>query len=173
MEIEFDGAYDRDDFEKGLALLERRSLARRITQWLLALLLVVSLGLGLYEWTQGRGEDALSKLARPAFLAILLGYYYLAPRLRRRAVVNKLFAEKPVRKMVGKADTEGILLTPAGGGSARFLWEKFIRTGRRDPLLSLLMVDGTMALFKQNFFQSEADWSRFLKMVEQRVIVPK
>ena len=174
MDISFDGAYDRAAFEKGLALLERRSFAMQIVMWLMALLLVVSLGLAISLWMQDpAGTNLLRTLSRPGLLAFFLAYFYVWPRLARRARVDKLFKDRSTRRMTGKADPEGIHIQPATGSSVTFKWEQFMRKGSGDSMLALLMVDGTIALFQESFFQSAAEWSRFLQLVEQRVIQPK
>ncbi len=174
MEIEFDGTYDRAAFIKALQMIEKRTLLQNAIRWLALPLLLFSLGVGIYQWIdEGAGVNGLVNLARPVFIAMLLGIYYVGPYLSRRSRTNSLFKDKPVRRMRGKAGPEGITVMPSQGEGVLFGWERFIRRKRQDPLLALLMVDGTLALFKRDFFQREGDWSRFVELVERRVIEPK
>jgi len=175
MDIEFDGAYDRAAFAKGLALFDRRSTINTIIQWALPLLLVFTLGMGINDWLKegAQGASLPARLGQPALLAVLTGYYYLAPRLARRGQLNRIFKDGASRRMKGRVGPEGITLEPTAGGEVRFRWEQFIRRRHRDPLLALIMRDGTMAYFQRDFFKSEADWTRFVELTRRRVIDPR
>src|SRR5512141_3220951 len=115
MEIGFDGTYDRKTFERALGMLERRSLLQKIIRWLALPLLLFSLGMGVYQWLQeGASAAGLSKLARPVFLALLLGYYYLGPYISRWSRTRALFKDSASRRMLGQAGLEGITVGPIG-----------------------------------------------------------
>jgi hypothetical protein len=174
MEIPFDGAYDKRTFIRGLRLIEKPSLSRRILRWFILIILLFAVGAGIYAWVkEGATTSSLPNLARPALTTVLLGYYYVSPYLSRRIKTDRLFRDKPSRRMSGIVDVEGVLVGPLSGKNARFQWNRFVRKNRQDQLVALLTVDGTIALFHRSFFQSEPDWSRFLQLVDKRVIEPK
>jgi hypothetical protein len=171
MEIQFDGNYDRQMFMHGLKMLDNRKPLRRILRLLVLLILVFVLGAATYEWFQkgaSRGE-----LGRPLFVALILFYYFVAPYAERWGKARRAFGTVSTRQMVGKADSQGILIGPVAGNTARFKWDRFLRSAVQGEYAALMALDGSMALFHRSFFKSEPEWSRFLRLLEQKVIRPK
>lgn len=174
MEVRFDGTYDKRMFMHGLEILDNSTMNRQVLRWLLLFVLVFGLFASIYDWVQkGAIPTALIDQARPAFIFLLLVAYLVTPYGRRWDKTRKLFAKTTARRMIGRADSEGILIGPVSGKSHKFKWDRFLRRGRRGDYLSLLTLDGSLALFHKSFFRDEPDWNRFLKLVEHRVIGPK
>jgi hypothetical protein len=172
MEIQFHGRYDKRMFLQGLALLDRTRPVYRILRWLALGLGLAVIGLSLYDWIRTGDFDA-GRTYRSAFTVLLLGYYFVAPHVTRWATVSRQFKDAPSRTMQGRVDHAAITITAANGRTAVFAWEKFFRRGIREPLLALMTLDGSMALFHRSFFQSESDWSRFRQLVDKHVIEPR
>jgi hypothetical protein len=171
MEIHFRGSYDKRMFMRGLGLLDRTKPVNRILRWLSLGLAIAVIGLGISDWLQaGASGYEINRLVRTAVTALLLGYYFFSPYITRWTNVSGLFKAGPNRTMQGQADHEAITLTAGNDRKVVFPWAKFFRKGIRDPLLALMTLDGSMALFHRSFFQTESDWSRFRQLVDQKVI---
>jgi membrane protein implicated in regulation of membrane protease activity len=174
MEIKFDGTYDRRMFMYGLGILDDYTVGRQVLRWLLPIVLLFGMGLSVYDWVlKGAVPAGLTQQLQPAFIFLLLVYYLVAPYARRWNKTRKSFEKTTSRRMIGRASAEGIVIGPVSGKTARFRWDRFMRSARRGEYLALLTLDGSMALFHRSFFKDGPDWQHFLKLVDQRVMRPK
>lgn len=174
MDIAFRGKYDKQMFLQGLRLVERTSVINKVLRWLSLALVIFVIANEIYTWlTADPTMWESARLIRHAVTALLLGYYYLSPHIARWSRTAALFKNEPYRIMQGLANLEGIRIGPAGGQQVMFPWGQFYRKGKKGQLIAILTLDGNMALFHRDFFETESDWNRFNQLVEQRVIEPK
>jgi hypothetical protein len=174
MDIHFLGKYDKKMFLQATRLVEKRSAIGTALRWLSLLLALFVIANGIYTWI---AEDLTvaesSKLARHGVTLVLLGYYYIQPYFSQRRRVTGLFSKGIYRIMQGIASVECIQINPPGQQAVMFSWGQFYRKGKKDNLLAILTLDGNLAIFHRDFFQSDSDWNRFNQLVDQKVIEPK
>lgn len=173
MEVLFNGSYDRKMFLEALKLSEKRPVLNTVFRYVaLALSLIVIVGT-LYGWAvEGVDPIQTGRLIRGLITAALLGYFYFSAIISRNRSVASLFRSGPRRTMQGSVNLEGVTIgTPPQ--SALLDWNRFMSKGEKGPLLSLMTVDGSVAVFHRDFFATESDWQRFRQLVNQRVIEPK
>ena len=174
MEIHFDGTYDPATFLRVLVLIEKRSLLRTILRWLALIGLILVLIVGVGGWlANGARVDNLPSLGGSALTALLLGYAYAGPAITRRIITSRMFQGSASHRVTGTADQQGIRMGPDPDQSVHFRWKQFTRSWRDGDLVVLQTAESSLALFRQDFFENDADWERFLKLVEQRLAQPK
>lgn len=173
MEVLFRGTYDKRMFLEALKLSEKRSALNTFFRYLaLALSLVIIAGT-LYSWlVEGVDPTKAGRLIRGLITAALLGYFYFSAIISRNRSVANLFKSGPKRTMQGSVNLEGVTIGTAPQG-VLLDWNRFMSKGEKGPLLSLMTVDGSVAVFHRDFFGSESDWQRFRQLVNQKVIEPK
>ncbi len=161
-------------FWQALRLVERSTIFSKIFRWLALALSIAVLATGLYDWIrQGANLSESLRLLRHFITALILIYYYISPYLARWMSVSKLFRRNSTRVMQGVVNLEGIRIGSENNSSLTYEWKDFFRKARKEDLLVLVTVRGSLALFHRSFFQSEADWQRFLQLVDGRVVEPK
>ena len=173
MEVLFNGAYDRKMFLEALKLSEKRSSLNTFFRYLALILSLIVIAGTLYGWiVEGVDPTKTVRLIRGLITAALLGYFYFSAIISRNRSVANLFKSGPKRTMQGSVNFEGIVVgTPPH--STTLNWDRFMSKGEKGPLLSLMTIDGSVAVFHRDFFGSESDWQRFRQLVNQRVIEPK
>lgn len=173
MEVFFNGTYDKAMFLEALKLSERRSALNTFFRYLaLSLSLIVIAGT-LYAWVvEGVDPTKIGRLIRGFITAAALGYFYFSAIISRNRSVAHLFKSGPKRTMQGNVNAEGIMIgTPPHSNMLN--WDRFMSKGEKGQLLSLMTIDGSVAVFHRDFFANESDWQRFRQLVNQKVIEPK
>jgi hypothetical protein len=169
MDISFEGQYDKRMFRQALGLVQRQSAFSRISRWLAMFLALLVIGYWLYTWAT-TGVFEVARLTRHLITAVLLGYYCISPYFSQWAAVNSLFANTNLRTMHGHVNTQGVFISsPNSQAEATFEWKRFFRKGKKDELISLFTMDGTLAVFHSNFFACESDWHQFEQLVDQKI----
>ena len=173
MEISFHGLYDKQMFLEALKLSEKRSALNTFFRYLALGLSLIVIGGTLYAWAvEGVDPTKTVRLVRGLITAAALGYFYFSAIISRNRSIAHLFKSGPKRTMHGNVNVEGIMIgTPPH--STMLNWDRFMSKGEKGQLLSLMMIDGTIAVFHRDFFANESDWQRFRQLVNQKVIEPK
>lgn len=174
MEIRFQGSYDRALFAQALQLVNRRSPTKAVMYWGSLAMAVGGLAAAGYIWSNA-GTDRLQSIQAAALvlLAGLLLYFYASPYLARRAVVSRSFKDSPSRTIRGQADQKSLTIVAGNGNRAEFEWARFLRKGTAQELIALMALDGSLVVFHRSFFDSDGDWSRFRKLIDQKVAAPR
>lgn len=170
MDIHFDGQYDQQVFLKALRLVQRRTWVNQALRYAaLAAALILSATFVQTWVTTGSAEGY--RLA----VAGLLFAFFIYPLVNTGLVVMRLFKERPLRSIGGRADSAGIvLLSKMSPGKRRQIpWKEFRRAGHTEGLTGLLAADGTLWVFRRDFFGSESDWNRFRQLVKKNITATK
>lgn len=169
MEIEFGGAYTRDQVRHAIQLLNKPNAWWGWVKRLIApVFLVVVLGLLLYAVFSGE-EITTYRIVRTGTVILLLGYYTALPYLSSNRLVKQLWGQLDLLgAQRGRADGRGVLWIGAER-EAETPWEKFARLREGDGLLVLLTEAGNLHMFPREFFSTQEDWAHFLQLVHQRV----
>jgi hypothetical protein len=173
MEVSFYGTYDRQVFMEALKLTEKRSRFNTALRYLaLALALFIIAG-SLYGWiAEGFQPAQLSRLLRNLVTAIFIGYFYFGGIITRNRSIANLFRSGPERTMQGNVNPEGVVIGTSQQ-NVTIPWDRFVSKGEKDRLVALMTIDGSVAVFRRDFFAAESDWQRFRQLVNQKVIEPK
>lgn len=173
MEVSFRGTYDKKMFLEALKLSEKRSVLNTVFRYLALGLSIIIIAGTLYGWAvEGIDPSQIGRLIRGLITAGLLGYFYFSAIISSNRSVANLFKSGPQRVMQGISNFEGVMIgTPPH--TVMLSWDRFIRKGEKGPLLSLMTIDGSVAVFHRDFFASDSDWQRFKQLVNQKVIEPK
>lgn len=173
MEVPFYGTYDKKMFLEALKLTEKRAVFNTIFRYLALGLAVSIIGATIYAWVlEGTQQVEISRVARNLITASLIGYYYFSGMITRNRSITNLFRSGPERTMHGNVNLEGVTIGTSQQNST-IAWSQFISKGEKGPLLALMTVDGSVAVFHRDFFATEMEWQRFRQFVNQKVIVPK
>lgn len=173
MEVLFHGTYDKGMFLEALKLSEKRPVLNMIFRYLALGLSIIVIAGTLYSWiVEGVDPTKAGRLIRGLITAGLLGYFYFSAIISRNRSIANLFKSGPKRTMQGIVNFEGVMIgTPPN--CVMLNWDRFMSKGEKGPLLSLMTIDGSVAVFHRDFFTAESDWQRFKQLVNQKVIEPK
>jgi hypothetical protein len=167
MEITFRGQYDKNLFFKSVMLANQPPRNRRIAQsFLLAFILVaiVVLVIRLIE-----SHDILGNAIYITVVMIISAFLaraYLQPYLAARTMWRNPSVR---RKLTGVVSKKGIKYR-LKEGSNELLWERFIRVRKAQNLVTLVTREGLLIIFPRSFFKNEADWQKFERLVDMKIV---
>jgi hypothetical protein len=73
------------------------------------------------------------------------------------------------RKLTGVVSKKGIKYR-LKEGSNELLWERFIRVRKAQNLVTLVTHEGLLIIFPRSFFKNEADWQKFERLVDMKIV---
>ncbi len=170
MDIHFDGQYDKKIFLQALRLVQRTGWVNRALRYVALCAALVLLSSYVYTWITEASQAGYRLVA-----AALLLVYAAIPLIKTWQVTGRLFSERPVRNISGRANSSGLILISrmAPGRERQILWKDFRRYGQSGQLFGLLASDGTLWVLQRSFFSSESDWNRFQQLVKMHISQPK
>lgn len=167
MEISFRGQYDKDLFYKAVVLANQPVRSRR-TMNLFMLLFVFAAGVVLVRRLIESGD--ILNYATYIALLMIVAAFVLRPILQPRLAARTLWANPTVqRKLNGTITNQGLtyILT---NGQNRIPWENINRVRRMPNLVTLITITGLLLVFPKRFFKNQADWNRFNRLLEKKVV---
>lgn len=171
MEIEFEGAYTKEQYFRAVRLAGRPSKLSIAWRAALLLLFIGLLIASIVAANEAGGMTAAQtgRLVRHLLTGALLTYFLAAPFITIERTAAKLWSDPLVRRRLsGYVSGLGVTV-----GNYTEPWDKFAWKHQTDDLMVLVTADRTMSLLPRSFFRDDADWRAFLKMVEARVVVAK
>jgi len=170
MEISFRGQYDKDLFYKAVVLANQPVRSRRTMNYFV-LVFVFAAGVVLVRQVIESG-DVLSNAGYLALLMIVSALT-LRPIIQPRLAARTLWSNPAVqKKLKGTITNQGLNYVLANGQN-RILWENINRVRQRPALVTLITITGLLLVFPKRFFKNDADWNRFNKLIEKKIVPVK
>ncbi|MGQ9833845.1 MAG: hypothetical protein ACUVRJ_08650 [Candidatus Villigracilaceae bacterium] len=166
MDIPFDGQYDRKTFLQALRLVQRTSKVDKVLRIAVLCAALALLGTFLSHWA----NNGKIEYYRP-LIAIPLLLYSANHLLSAWWTAYRLFQKRPSRAIGGRANAQGILLLSkmAPGKQRQIPWKAFRRAGYGADIIGLLANDGTLWVFRQEFFGTLRQWEAFQQLVKKNI----
>ncbi len=92
--------------------------------------------------------------------------HYLQPYLGARS----LWANPSVRRKLAGVVTKNGIVYQLDVGNNEILWERFNRVRKANNLITLVTREGLLVIFPRTFFKNEADWRKFERLVDTRIV---
>lgn len=167
MEISFRGQYDRELFFRSVILANQPPKNRRFVQAFMFVFTVAAIAVLISRLIET--GDILGNATYIALVMIVgafLARSYLQPYLGARS----MWANPSVRqKMAGVVTKNGITYQLEAGNN-EILWERFNRVRKVNNLVTLVTREGLLVIFPRVFFKNEADWRKFERLVDTKVV---
>lgn len=167
MEISFRGQYDKDLFYQAVVLANQPDRQRRIMNYFM-LVFVFAAGIVLVRTLFESGEI----LGNAGYIALVMivGALTLRPMIQPRLAARTLWANPAVQqKLQGKINKQGLTYKLTQGQN-RIPWEKIKRVRVKPALVTMITITGLLLVFPRRFFKNDADWNRFIKLIEMKVV---
>lgn len=170
MEIKFQGQYDRTTFFKSVSLANK-PIGNQGRY--LVIMLVFSLGvLGIIAYRVFRTGDFKGNailLAAALALGCIVAWVNLGPYFTAR----KLWANPGTRRpLEGQVTNRGITYV-LQEGSNEIRWERIQRVRKTVGIVTMVRDDGLLLIFLRRFFKRDADWRKFVKLVDSKTVTAK
>ena len=167
MEISFRGQYDKDLFFKSVMLANQPPKNRRFVQPFMMVFILVAIVILVARLIEtGDILDNAMYIVVVMIVSAFLVRSYLQPYLGARS----MWANPSVRrKLVGVVTKQGITYQ-LEAGTNEILWERFNRIRKADNLVTLVTREGLLVIFPRTFFKNEADWQRFERLVDTKIV---
>ena len=167
MEITFRGQYDKNLFYKSVLLANQPPKNRRIVQSFMLAFIVVAIVVLVIRLVQTR--DILSH-ATYITVVLLIGAFLARSFLQPYLAAREMWGNPSVqRKLTGVITKNGIEYRLEAGNN-EIAWERFTRVRKAQNLVTLVTREGLLVIFPRTFFNNEADWQKFDKLVDTKVI---
>ena len=167
MEIIFRGQYDKNLFYKSVLLANQPPKNRRIVQSFMLAFILVAIVVLVIRLVQTR--DILGHATYIVVVMLIgafLGRSYLQPYLAAR----KMWANPSVRRKLAGVITKIGIEYRLEAGNNEITWERFTRVRKAQNLVTLVTREGLLVIFPRSFFKSEADWQKFGKLVDTKIV---
>ena len=167
MEISFRGQYDKDLFYKSVMLANQPPRKRRIVQsFMLAFIVVAIIVLIARLVETGDILGHATYITVVMLIGAFLARSYLQPYLAARKMWNNPSVR---RKLAGVVTKKGIEYRLEAGNN-EIPWERFTRVRRAQNLVTLVTREGLLVIFPSTFFKNEADWQKFERLVDTKIV---
>ena len=167
MEITFRGQYNKNLFYKSVMLANQPPRNRRIVQSFMLVFIVVAIVVLVIRLIETR--DILGH-ATYITVVMLIGAFlarsYLQPYLAAREMWNNPSVQRKLAGVITKKGLEYRLEARKN----EILWERFTRVRKTKNLVTLVTREGLLVIFPRTFFNNEADWQKFGKLVDTKVV---
>lgn len=169
MQIKFKGQYTRKLFFSAVRLANQSGRTAQVMHIFVGLVFAVLTVITVQDLiaTQDWVGNIIS-LALLSLMGIVLYQAYVPPYLGAR----RMWTESVQRPLRGAVTKDGVTYHFAQGSKV-YPWTEINRRRTTKGLVTLVTLTGMLLVFPRYFFHSDADWERFKKLVETRVIVSK
>ena len=99
-------------------------------------------------------------------IAAFLVRSYLQPYLAART----MWANPSVRQKLAGVVTKSGIEHRLAAGDNEILWERFHRVRKVGNLVTLVTREGLLVVFPRAFFKNEADWQKFVHLVDTKIV---
>jgi hypothetical protein len=165
MVIEFRGQYDKKLFFQAVRLANQPARNQQRYVFIMTVFAIVAMGIMIFRVIQtGDWMGNAILLGGALLLGGIVGWIYLAPYF----TAQKMWANPGTRReLKGQVTQEGITyLLDLGVNEIR--WERFKRARKNQDIVTLVRNDGLLVIFPRRFFKKDADWRKFMRLVENK-----
>ena len=104
-------------------------------------------------------------------LIMIIGAFLVRSYLQPYLAARSMWANPSVRrKLTGVVTKKGIVYQ-LEAGSNEILWERFMRVRKARNLITLVTREGLLVIFHRSFFKSDADWQKFERLVDTKIVM--
>lgn len=167
MEISFRGQYDQELFYKSVMLANQPPKSRRYVQTFMSMFIVAAIVVLVSRLIES--GDILGNATYIA-LVMLIGAFLLRSFLQPYLAARKLWANPAVRRKLNGVVTKKGISYQLEAGTNEILWERFMRVRKTRNLVTLTTREGLLVIFPRRFFKNDADWQKFERLVETRIV---
>ena len=167
MEIAFRGQYDKNLFYKSVMLANQAPKNRRFVQTIMLVFVVAAIVILVARLIETR--DVLGN-ATYITLVMIIGAFLARSYLQPYLAARKMWKNPAIRRqLTGVITKSGIRYQLEEGGN-EILWDRFTRVRKVRNLITLVTREGLLVIFPRPFFNNEADWQKFGKLVDTKII---
>jgi len=167
MEISFRGQYDKNLFFKSVMLANQPPKNRRFVQPFMLVFILVAIVVLISRLIEtGDILDNAMYIVVVMIVSAFLVRSYLQPYLGARSMWTNPSVR---RKLAGVVTKQGITYQ-LEAGTNEILWERFTRVRKANNLITLVTREGLLVIFPRTFFKNEADWQRFERLVDTKIV---
>ena len=170
MNLKFNGKYDKKLFFAAMRLANEPGRSSRMLYILVAIVFGVVTVTTINEIIQtGDFASQIIEVALILLMGLVLYQAYVPSYLGARRMWT---AELKQRIMSGKISKQGITYNfPQGEKS--YAWSDFNRLRKTPHLITLITLSGMLLIFPRHFFKNDADWGRFVNLIDTSVVAVK
>ncbi len=170
MQIKFNGKYDKKLFFNAVRLANEPGRASRMMYILVAMVFGVVTVTTINEIIQtGDFASQIIEIALILLMGLVLYQAYIPSYLGARKMWTDELAQ---RIMSGKISKKGITYNfPKGDKS--YAWSDFNRLRKTPHFITLITLRGMLLIFPRHFFKTDADWRRFINLIDTSVVAVK
>ena len=170
MQIKFNGIYDKKLFFNAVRLANEPGRTSRMLYILVAMVFGVVTVTTIGEIIKtGDWQGQIIEIALILLMGLVLYQAYIPAYLGARKLWTQELAQ---RQFNGYVTAKGITYKFEQGNKF-YDWSDFNRRRQVVGLATLITLGGMLLIFPRHFFKSDADWEKFINLVETRVIVTK
>ena len=167
MEISFRGQYDRELFFRSVLLANQPPKNRRFVQTFMFVFVVAAIAVLVSRLIEtGDIMGNVTYIVLVMIVGAFLARSYLQPYLGARS----LWANPSVRQKLAGVVTKNGIMYQLEAGNNEILWERFSRVRKANNLITLVTREGLLVIFPRAFFKNEADWQRFERLADIKVV---
>jgi len=167
MEISFRGQYDKELFFKSVMLANRPPKNRRFVQSFMLVFILVAIVVLISRLIEtGDILDNAMYIVVVMIVSAFLVRSYLQPYLGARS----MWASPSVRRRLAGVVTKNGITYRLEAGNNEIRWERFNRVRKAKNLVTLVTREGLLVIFPRTFFKNEADWQRFERLVDTKIV---
>ncbi|HIE24756.1 MAG TPA: YcxB family protein [Anaerolineales bacterium] len=170
MKLSFNGKYDKKLFYTAVRLANEPRRNVRLMYILVAMVFGVITVTTISEIIKtGDFAGQVIEIALLLLMGLVLYQAYIPPYLGARKMWTEELAQ---RVMSGHISKQGITYNFPKGDKV-YAWSDFNRLRKTANLVTLISLGGMLLIFPRHFFKSDADWGRFVNLIDTGVVTTK
>ncbi len=170
MNLKFNGKYDKKLFFTAVRLANEAGRSARMMYILVAMVFGVMTVTSIIEIV--RTGDFAGQIIEIA-LILLMGFVLYQAYIPAYIGARKMWTDELAQRiMSGKISKSGITYNFPKGDKV-YAWSDFNRLRKTPNIITLITLNGMLLIFPRRFFKNDADWGRFVNLIDTSVIVVK
>ncbi len=170
MQIKFNGKYNKKLFYNAVRLANEPGRNARLLHIFVAMVFAVILVDTITKIIKtGDFAGQVIEIALLLLMGLVLYQAYIPPYLGAQKMWTSELAQ---RIMSGHISKQGITYNFPKGDKV-YTWSDFNRLRKTSNLVTLINLGGMLLIFPRHFFKSDADWARFINLIDTSVITTK
>lgn len=167
MEIPFRGQYDKSLFFRSVMLANQPPRSRRFVRTFMFVFIVAAVAVLVSRLIEtGDFMGNVTYIVLVMIIGAFLVRSYLQPYLAARS----MWANPSVRRKLEGVVTKDGIIYRLDTGTNEILWERFHRVRKINNLITLVTREGLLVIFPHTFFKSDAEWLKFERLVNTKIV---
>jgi hypothetical protein len=167
MEIAFSGQYDKELFFRSVMLANQPPKNQRLVRSFMLVFILAAVVVLI-----ARLIDTGDILGNAMYIAVVMivGAFLARSYLQLYLGARSMWANPSVRRKLSGVVTKKGIRYQLEEGHNEILWERFNRVRKVNSLVTLVTREGLLVIFPRTFFKNDADWQRFERLVDTRIV---